>query len=114
MVTTSSYIPSRGDIIWLNFTPQAGYEQAGKRPACVLSPRAYNERVGLAICCPITNRVKGYPFEVQLPPELKVTGVILSDQVKSLDWQIREASFIEKLPIVVMTEVLSKLNTLLK
>ena len=90
MVTTV-YIPERGDAVWMSFTPQAGHEQAGRRPAVVLSPKSYNQKVGLAIFCPITNQIKGYPFEVILPPEIGVTGVILSDQVKSLDWTARQA-----------------------
>lgn len=81
----STYIPQRGDIIWLDFNPQAGREQAGRRPAFVVSPAAYNRKVGLALVCPVTSRVKGYPFEVVLPAGLAVTGVILSDQLKSLD-----------------------------
>lgn len=109
-----AYIPERGDAIWLEFNPQAGHEQAGRRPALVLSPKSYNKKVGLLICCPITNRVKGYPFEVKLPDELNVSGVVLSDQVKSLDWKVRQADFIAKLPDDVVKDVLAKLNTLLR
>lgn len=107
-----SYVPGRGDVVWLTFTPQAGHEQAGRRPAVVLSPLAYNRRVGLAIFCPITNQRKGYPFEVPLPEGLGVTGVVLADQVKNLDWQSRNAIFIATLPDEVIVEVLQKLNTL--
>jgi mRNA interferase MazF len=107
------YIPERGDIIWLTFNPQAGHEQAGRRPALVISPANYNGKVGLAILCPITNQIKGYPFEVRLPPGIGVTGAILSDQVKSLDWKARKAEFLGKLPTSVLVEVLKKLNTLL-
>ncbi|HET9223126.1 MAG TPA: endoribonuclease MazF [Roseiflexaceae bacterium] len=107
-----SYIPERGDAVWLNFNPQAGHEQAGRRPAVVLSPAAYNGRVGLAILCPITNQIKGYPFEVVLPPGLAITGAVLSDQVKSLDWRTRNATFICRLPTPTIAEVLQKLNTL--
>ncbi len=107
-----AYVPERGDIVWLTFTPQAGHEQAGRRPAVVLSPAAYNGRVGLAVFCPITNQQKGYPFEVGLPDMLGVTGVILSDQVKSLDWRARNAVFVATLPRDVLYEVLQKLNTL--
>jgi mRNA interferase MazF len=89
----SDFIPQRGDIVWINMQPQAGHEQSGRRPAIVLSPTAYNEKVGLAILCPITNQIKGYPFEVILPKGLKINGVILSDQVKSLDWKIKRAEF---------------------
>ncbi len=86
------YVPDRGDVIWLQFNPQAGHEQAGRRPALVISPKAYNRKVGLLICCPITNQKKGYPFEVNLPEGIGITGVILSDQVKSLDWKVRQAN----------------------
>ena len=108
-----AYIPERGDTVWISFTPQAGHEQAGRRPAVVLSPKAYNQKVGLAIFCPITNQIKSYPFEVILPKEAGVTGVILSDQVKSLDWRVRKAEFIGSLPEEVINEVLAKLETLL-
>lgn len=108
-----AYIPERGDVIWISFNPQAGHEQAGRRPAVVLSPKAYNGKVGLAILCPITNQAKGYPFEVVLPKEMDVTGVILSDQVKSLDWRVRKAEFKASLPEDVIEEVLAKLGTLL-
>ena len=107
------YVPERGDIVWLQFTPQAGHEQAGHRPALVISPRSYNRRVGLALFCPVSSQVKGYPFEVELPPGLKATGAILSDQVKSLDWRARKADLIETLPPHVTEEVLQKLDTLL-
>jgi mRNA interferase MazF len=107
------YIPDRGDVVWLQFDPQAGHEQAGRRPALVLSPKSYNGKVGLAICCPITNQEKGYPFEVKIPDDLLVKGVILSDQIKSLDWQVRKADFITQLPQTIVDDVLSKLRTLL-
>ena len=106
------YSPERGDIIWLNFNPQAGHEQSGFRPAVVISPSAYNGRVNLAICCPITNQIKGYPFEVLIPQELKTSGVVLSDQIKCLDWKTRGAQFIEKLPKNVVEDILAKINTL--
>lgn len=108
-----AYVPDRGDVVWISFNPQAGHEQAGRRPGVVLSPKAYNRKVGLAILCPITNQSKGYPFEVALPEEVDVTGVILSDQVKSLDWQVRKAEFKAKLPEEVINEVLAKLRALL-
>jgi mRNA interferase MazF len=110
---TMAYIPNRGDIIWITFNPQAGHEQAGRRPALVLSPSVYNDKVGLAILCPITSQVKGYPFEVLIPDGLKISGAILSDQVKSLDWKARQAEFVCKLPAAEMNEVLKKLSTLL-
>ena len=108
-----AYIPERGDAVWITPNPQAGHEQAGRRPAVVLSPSAYNKKVGRAILCPITNQAKGYPFEVAIPNGLEVTGVILSDQVKSLDWKARRAERIDRLPDEIILEVLLKLNTLL-
>jgi mRNA interferase MazF len=109
-----AYIPDRGDIVWVTFNPQAGHEQAGRRPALVLSPVAYNAKVGLAILCPITSQIKAYPFEVLIPAGLKISGAILSDQVKSLDWRIRQAELICQLPAPVIDEVLQRLNTLLR
>jgi mRNA interferase MazF len=107
-----AFVPDRGDIVWLEFNPQAGHEQAGRRPALVLSPGAYNGRVGLAILCPITSQVKGYPFEVEVRGQ-RVNGVALSDQVKSLDWRVRKAEILERANEAVVTEVLQKLATLL-
>jgi mRNA interferase MazF len=107
-----AYIPERGDAVWITLNPQAGHEQSGRRPAVVLSPAAYNGKVGLVILCPITNQIKGYPFEVVLPSGLAVTGAILSDQVKSLDWRARNATFICSLPPAITRDVLQKLNTL--
>jgi mRNA interferase MazF len=107
------YVPQRGDLIWLSFTPQAGHEQAGRRPALVLSPGVYNRTVGLALCCPITSQVKGYPFEVPVPSSSSVTGVVLSDQVKSLHWGARGAEFAGRLSRSAVSEVLEKLSTLL-
>lgn len=108
------YVPDRGDVIWLQFNPQAGHEQAGRRPALVISPKAYNRKVGLLICCPMTNREKGYPFEVKLPEGIGITGVIWSDQVKNLDWKVRQATFIVRIPDHIMIEVIGKLGTLLR
>ena len=105
--------PQRGDVVWLHFTPQAGHEEAGHRPALVISPAAYNRKAGLALCCPITSQVKGYPFEVRLPEGCDVTGAVLSDQVKSLDWQARKAKRICTAPQDVTLEVLAKLSALL-
>ena len=107
-------IPDRGDLIWLSFDPQAGHEQAGRRPAVVLSPAAYNGRVGLALVCPVTSRVKGYPFEVALPGGLPISGVVLTDQVKNLDWRVRRAEIVSRLPAEVTAEILTKLGTLLE
>ena len=113
MTTPSPYIPDRGDVIWLSFDPQAGHEQAGRRPALVLSPHSYNAPAGLALVCPITSRAKGYPFEVVLPAGLTINGVVLADHGKSLDWQARRAVFIETAPHSVVDEVIQKLETLL-
>ena len=109
-----AYVPNQGDLIWLTFNPQAGHEQAGRRPALVLSPASYNGKVGLAILCPITNQEKGYPFEVKIPAGLGVTGVILADQVKSLDWRVRQAEYIAQLPTRIHQQVLAKLTVLLE
>lgn len=106
-------MPERGDVVWITLNPQVGHEQAGRRPALVLSPAAYNGRVGLAILCPITNQIKGYPFEVLIPPGLGVTGAVLADQVKSLDWRIRRAELMCRISAATVAEVLQKLRTLL-
>lgn len=103
-----SYIPAPGDIVWLEFNPQAGHEQAGHRPAMVLSHKAYNEKTGLGIFCPITSKIKGYPFEVHYEGE-KVSGAILADQVKSLDWKVRKVKFVEKAGSAPLNEVKSKI-----
>lgn len=107
-----TYVPDRGDAVWLQFDPQAGHEQAGRRPALVLSPAAYNGKVGLAVLCPITSHSKGYPFEVAISTR-KLTGVVLSDQVKSLDWRVQQAEMIERVPDAVVQDVLAKLSALL-
>jgi mRNA interferase MazF len=112
MVKRRSYIPERGDIVWLTLNPQIGHEQAGRRPAAVLSPQRYNHKVGLAIFCPITTKIKGYPFEVLLPEGLPISGAVLSDQVKSLDWRARKAEFVCALPEAVTLEIINKLDTL--
>lgn len=108
-----TYVPDRGHAVWLAFDPQLGHEQAGRRPALVLSPGSYNEKVGLALVCPITTRVKGYPFEVEMPKRSDVDGVVLSDQVESLDWAVRRAEFICEVPGHVVRDVLAKLRTLI-
>jgi len=108
-----SYVPNRGDVVWLTFTPQAGHEQAGRRPAVVVSPRAYNQRVLLALVCPVTSQAKGYPFEVVLPAGVKLSGVVLADQIKSLDWRARKAEFVARLPTRTLHEVTQKLWTLI-
>jgi mRNA interferase MazF len=108
------YAPERGDVVWLQFTPQAGHEQAGRRPAITLSPRTYNEKVGLGLFCPITSQTKGYPFEAQLPEGLPITGVALCDQVKSLDWKSRKAEFVCHLPDSAISEMTAKVRALLE
>jgi mRNA interferase MazF len=107
------WVPNRGDVVWLDFDPQAGHEQRGVRPAVVLSPSAYNGKVGLALCCPVTSHAKGYPFEVTLPEGASVHGVVLADHLKSLDWRARRAKLAGKLPASVTAEILAKARTLL-
>jgi mRNA interferase MazF len=109
----NQYTPQRGDIVWLSFLPQAGHEQAGRRPGLVLSPKRYNAKVGLMIACPITSKSKGYPFEVDVPTGAGVTGVILSDQIRSLDWRERRAEFAGKVDVGTLDEVRSKLDAVL-
>ena len=108
------YIPDRGDVVWLQFDPQAGHEQAGKRPALVLSPAAYNGRVGLALMCPITSQQKGYPFEVVLPAGMRIQGVVLADQVKSLDWRSRRAERVGAVSRSVLDDAVAKIRVLLE
>ncbi len=108
------YEPDRGDVIWLDLFPQAGHEQAGRRPVLVLSPKFYNQRAGLAIVCPITSKIKEYPFVVKIPDDLKVNGAILADHIKSLDWEVRKAEFLCKMPIRIVKDVLDKLRTLVE
>ena len=107
-----AYIPGKGDLIWLNFSPQAGLEQKGKRPALVISSKEYNKRTHLALCCPITSHIKGYPFEVVLKGQ-KIKGVILTDHLKNLDWKIRKARFIEKIKPKTLSECLEKITALI-
>ena len=109
---SSPYVPERGDVVWLSFNPQAGHEQSGHRPAVVISPRTYNRRVGLALFCPVTSQVKGYPFEVVLPAGLGLEGAILSDQVKSLDWRVRKARRICVLPAEILEETIARILAL--
>jgi mRNA interferase MazF len=107
------YVPDAGDVVWLTFDPQAGREQRGRRPALVLSPRAYNGRTQLAVACPITSQVKGYPFEVALPAGGPIAGVVLSDHLKSVDWKTRQAKFAGKLPPPALAEVRERIRPLL-
>lgn len=107
------HVPDRGDIVWVDLDPQAGHEQAGRRPALIVSPQSYNQKVGLVLLCPITNRRKGYPFEVPLPEAIKVEGVVLADQIKSMDWHARHAEFWCKAPMATVLEVIGKAQSLL-
>jgi len=106
------YIPARGDIVWLNFNPQSGHEQKGKRPAVVISPKEYNEKTGLGLFCPITSKMKDYPFEVKIENK-KIIGVVLSDQIKNLDWKTREIEFIIKETSETVDEIIDKIGVLL-
>ena len=108
------YVPKRGDVVWLHFDPQAGHEQAGRRPAVVLSPESYNQKTSLALFCPVTNQVKGYPFETLLPPASPVRGAALCDQIKSLDWTARKAEFICELEEEILDDIMGKALALLK
>lgn len=113
-MVAGEYVPDAGDLIWLNFTPQAGREQAGRRPAVVLSPRSYNEKTSLAVVCPVTSHAKGYPFEVPISPGLPVGGVILSDHLKNLDWRQREAKKAGKISRSLLEQVRSRIAALLQ
>ena len=108
------YAPSRGEIVWLQFEPQAGHEQSGRRPAVIISPREYNRKVGLCLCCPVTSKAKGYPFEVELPVGMKVEGVVLCDQLKSLDWKARNARIIGTLPGRSLKEIQARILALVQ
>jgi mRNA interferase MazF len=108
------YVPERGDVVWISLNPRAGHEQAGRRPAVVVSPRSYNGKVGLGLFCPITSKVKKYPFEVAIPAGSPVNGVVLADQVRSLDWRARRAEFAGRLPAETSAEVVGKLAALLE
>jgi len=107
-----TYVPDRGDIVWLQFDPRVGHEQSGRRPAFVVSPRAYNRKVGLAVFCPVTSKVKGYPFEVPLPEGGKASGAVLSDQLKSLDWRARKAIRFDRATEEVVQEVTARILAL--
>ncbi|HVG46240.1 MAG TPA: endoribonuclease MazF [Longimicrobium sp.] len=111
-MSAGPYVPQRGDFVWLDFNPQAGHEQAGRRPALVLSPGSYNRATRLALFCPVTSRVKGYTFEVAVTGTNCVTGVVLADQVKNLDWSKRNAAFIERSDPELIEDVLARLMTL--
>jgi mRNA interferase MazF len=110
----AEYVPSMGDLIWLDFSPQFGREQAGRRPAVVLSPRFYNQNAGLVIACPITSKAKGYPFEVPMPLGSRIQGVILADHLKSLDWRLRQAEKAGRTPAATLEQVREIIGTLLQ
>jgi mRNA interferase MazF len=112
-VVKAVLVPEAGDLVWLTFDPQAGREQAGRRPVLILSPKTYNARSGLALACPITNRAKGYPFEVPVPAGRGVTGVILADHVKSIDWKARRAEKLGRCTAEVFEDVRARLAPLL-
>ena len=107
-----AFLPDAGDLIWLTFDPQAGHEQGGRRPAVILSGKSYNQKSGLALVCPVTTQVKGYPFEVPVQGS-GVRGVILADHLKSLDWKARQATRIGRIPSETLNEVLARLAPLL-
>jgi mRNA interferase MazF len=109
-----AYSPDRGDVIGLTADPQAGHEQAGHRPALVITPKAYNAKIGLSLVCPITSQIKGYPFEVGIPDGLPVSGVVLADQIKSLDWRTKKADYICTLPPEITEDVIAKIMPLLE
>ena len=109
-----TYVPEAGDLVWLTFDPQAGHEQRGRRPALIVSPRVYNAKARLAVACPITSHVKGYPFEVAIPQGGRITGVVLADHVKNLEWEARRVVFEAKAPADVLAEVRERLRALLE
>jgi len=103
-----AWVPERGDVIWLNFTPNAGHEQAGMRPALVVSRTAYNRNAGLCVVFPITSKSKGYPFEIKVPAGLSVAGFVLADQCRTVDWRQRQAAFLAKAPAALMKKTLER------
>jgi mRNA interferase MazF len=112
-VVARAFVPDAGDVVWINFTPQVAHEQAGRRPAVVLSRRIYNLKAGLAILCPVTSQVKNYPFEVELPAGSRIRGVILADQLKSLDWRQRRVEKFGKIPPAVLDQVRKRVAALI-
>jgi len=112
-MVSDDYVPERGDVIWIDFNPQLGHEQRGRRPALVVSHRAYNEKVGLGIFCPITSKTKNYPFEVVISLDT-IKGSVLCDQIKNLDWKVRNSEFIEKIDSAKMKDVVDRIEVLIK
>ncbi len=112
-MTSRRYVPDRGDIVWLDFNPQAGHEQKGRRPALTVSYREYNGKVGLGLFCPITRRIKGYPFEVAVIGKT-ISGCVLADQVRSLDWTVRDIGYIEKLDDEKLDDVIASIVILMR
>ena len=113
VVSRRGYVPERGDVVWMMFGPQAGHEQSGPRPGVVMSSSIYNGKTGMALCCPITSHVKGYPFEVLVPAGLKTSGAILADHIRNIDWKMRRAEYLCKLPDKALEEVTGKILSLL-
>jgi len=114
VVTLGLTVPKKGDLVWLNFSPQAGHEQAGRRPALVLTPSLFNRTTNLLLAAPITSRVRGHDFEVPLPPELSISGVILVHHTRSVDWKVRNTEIIEAVPEETLFQVLDILNAVLE
>jgi len=112
LVAAAEYVPDQGHIVNLSLDPQAGHEQAGRRPVLILSVKRYNKVSSLCLICPITNQAKGYPFEIELPKGLKTTGVLMSDQIKSLDWRARQAEFVDDIPLSIVEDVIKRVNLL--
>ncbi len=113
VVSRRGYVPERGDVVWMMFGPPAGHEQSGRRPAIVMSPSIYNGKTGMALCCPITSHVKGYPFEVLIPADINISGAILADHIRNIDWKTRRAEYLCKLPGKTLEEVAEKILSLL-
>ena len=112
-MVSRTFVPDVGDFVWLNFDPQVGREQAGRRLALVVSPKDYNQTVGLALVCPVTSQVKGYPFEISAPPGTPIKGVILADHIKSVDWKARNAAYIRDAPRGLTLQMLGMLESLM-
>jgi mRNA interferase MazF len=113
VVSRRGYVPERGDVVWMMFGPQTGHEQSGRRPAVVMSSSIYNGKTGMALCCPITSHIKGYPFDVLVPTGLKISGAILADHIRNTDWKLRRAEYLCKLSDKALEEVTGKILALL-